>query len=59
MFVEDFNAFGGESVVGDEKLLQEKVVKEHLFETLICQMVINEIKDAETLVEEFGDVGLD
>ncbi len=49
LLAETLNALEGESIVRDVELFQIQVVKEHLFQSLISDVIINQVEDAQSL----------
>jgi superfamily I DNA/RNA helicase len=56
LLAEALDALEGESVVGDEELFEVEVVEEHLLQSLVRYVVVDEVQDAQALREILGDV---
>jgi hypothetical protein len=56
LLAEAFDALEGESVVGDEELFEVEVVEEHLLESLVSDVVVDDVEDAEALREVLAEV---
>jgi hypothetical protein len=56
LFVETLNALECELIVGYKKLLQVKIIEEHLFKALVRNVVVNQVENPQSLCEVLRDI---